>query len=280
LNIPKIQTPQRWASPKQIALVVVFAALFAALAITIPSIKIPAVGIVIDISLSALIASIFGLVLGPYLGAAAALLGASVSWVITGGLPTNLPFMFAPMFNALVVGLIFYKKWKWGFIVFALMIVAFLFTPPVSPLYGQSTLAGISNLWIAAAVLFDKIFALLLIIPVALLGKRLSVGHGAALFFLIAFIGNQADNMWGSLVFATPPVYNGLFGMQLIDIQGAFLVSPFLYPAIRIVEAAIAMVIAVPLMQALSGTNWLWRKETISSRNGTPKTDAEKANLA
>jgi hypothetical protein len=263
---------------KQIALVAVFAALFVVLAFIGTPIKIPTTVGSIDISFSALIASVFGLVLGPYLGAAAALLGSSVAWAIVppAGSPANLPFLLAPFFNALIVGFIFYRKWKWGLAVFAVMIVAFLFTPPVSPITGQSTLAGltVSNWWIAMAVLFDKIFALLLILPLAFFGKKLSVAHGAALFFIIAFVGNQADNMWGSFAFSLPAVYNGIYQMQLVDVQGAFLLSPFLYPAIRLVEAAIATVIAVPLMKALAGTPWLWRKESIMQNGEQPKTGA------
>jgi hypothetical protein len=264
---------------KQIALVAIFAALFVVLAYIGTPIKIPTTVGSIDISFSALIASVFGLVLGPYLGAAAALLGSSIAWATvppTAGSVANLPFLLAPFFNALIVGFVFYKKWKWGLAVFAVMIVAFLFTPPVSPITGQSSIAGltVSNWWIATAVLFDKIFALLLILPLAFFGKKLSVAHGAALFFIIAFVGNQADNMWGSLAFALPPVYNGIYQMQLVDVQGAFLLSPFLYPAIRLAEAAIATLIAVPLMKALSGTPWLWKKDSIMQNGIQPKTEA------
>jgi hypothetical protein len=289
LNIPKIEKPQKWATPLQIAFVAVFAALFVALAVTLPSLKIPSGIGNIEISFSALIASVFGLVLGPYLGAAAALLGASIAWGFTGGIPTNLPFIFAPMFNALIVGLIFYKKWKYSFLIYTALIVVFLFTPPVMPIYGQSGIPGVGNWWIAASVLFDKIIALALIVPLALLGKKiaslqgvivlgrklsgwtLKIGPGVLFFFLLGFVGNQADNMWGSLAFATPPVYS-LFGMNALDVQGAFLISPFLYPAIRIVEAVIVMVIAVPLYAVLSKTNWLWRKETILTVDTKTKT--------
>jgi hypothetical protein len=86
------------------------------------------------------------------------------------------------------------------------------------------------------------------------------------------FIGNQVDNMWGSFIFATPIVYNGIFAMPLDAVRVAFLVSPFAYPIIRLVQAFIAMLIAVPLMRALKGTPWLWRKETIlSPYEGEPK---------
>jgi hypothetical protein len=257
LNLkPKITT-------RKIALLAIFSALFYVLSLIAP-VQIPTTVGLIEISFAALIASIFGLVLGPYLGAGAALLGSLVTWALTGMSPYGAPFIIAPMFNALITGFIFYKKWKFALVVFAIMIVAFLFTPPVSPLT--------QNWYIAVAVLFDKVVAIALILPLAFFGKKMSVGYGAAFFFLLAFVGNQADNMWGSLAFATSPVYNGIFGMPLEAVQASFLLSPFLYPAIRLIQAFIAMVIAVPLLKMLKGTPWLWSKENILN-------DAEKTGI-
>jgi uncharacterized membrane protein len=248
---------------RQIALMAIFAALFYVLSLIAPiRIPVPSVG-TMEITFAAMIASIFGLVLGPYLGAAAAFLGAAVTWALTGMSPYGLPFLLSPTLNALITGLIFYRKWKWAALTFALMIGAFLFTPPVSPLT--------ENWSIAAAVLFDKIIALALILPIGLFGRKMSIGHGAALFFLIAFVGNQADNMWGSLAFATPTVYNGIFGYNTEAVRLAFLASPFLYPAVRIVQALILVAIAIPLMKNLKGTQWMWRKQTILSPEQTPQ---------
>ncbi|MFB3889701.1 MAG: ECF transporter S component [Candidatus Bathyarchaeia archaeon] len=248
---------------RHVALVAIFAAMYYVLSFIAPiQIPVPSIG-TMEISFAALIASIFGLVLGPYLGAGAALLGASVTWSLTGMSPYGLPFLLSPVLNALVTGLIFYRKWKWGFLVFGAFAVAFLFTPPLTPLT--------ENWFVALAVLFDKIITLALIVPLALFGKKISVAHGALFFFLLGFVGNQADNMWGSFAFALPTVYNGIYGFDVTFVRDAFLVSPFLYPAVRLVEAVIVMVIAVPLMQRLSGTQWLWRKQTILSP------DAEKA---
>ncbi len=242
---------------KQIALMAIFAALFYVLSLVAPiQIPVPTIG-TMEISFAALIASIFGLVLGPYLGAAAALLGSSVSWALMGMSPFSLPFVLAPVFNALITGLIFYRKWKWGFLIFAIMIVVFLFTPPVTPLT--------ENWGIALAVLFDKAITLALIVPVALLGKKISVAHGALFFFLLGFIGNQADNMWGSMAFAMPGIYDVIYGMNVESVRIAFLASPFLYPAVRLVEAVIVMIIAVPLLQALKSTSWTWSKDNILS---------------
>jgi hypothetical protein len=217
----------------------------------------------VQISLAALIASVFGLVLGPYLGTLAAFLGAFVAWTLPPAsmAPTGLPFLLSPPLNALVTGLIFYKKWKAGFLAFSLLIIAFLFTPPVQPLTENSI--------VAIAVLFDKIIALLLILPVVKFTKQFSSSEKGvyAFYFLIGFIGNQADNMWGSFVFATPMVYGSPFfgGLPVDAVRGLFLVSPFLYPAIRLIQASIVMIIAVPLLHSLKETPWVWKKETILS---------------
>lgn len=244
---------------RQVALMAIFAALYFVLSLVTP--YIPALGVPeIKISLEALIATIFGLILGPYLGAAAAFLGALVSWTFTGMFPSNLPFLFSPPINALVSGLIFYKKWKWGFAVFTILIVAFLFTPPVTPIT--------ENWFIALAVLFDKVIALLLILPLVKFTKQLSAAKGTAFFFILAFIGNQVDNMWGSFIFATPIVYaSPFFGMDVVTVRGLFLISPFAYPAIRLVQAFIVTLIMVPLMQTLKGTPWLWSKDNILSQS-------------
>jgi hypothetical protein len=146
------------------------------------------------------------------------------------------------------------------------MIVAFMFTPPIWPITGQSTLAPgvvVDNWFMYAATVFDKIIALLLILPLALLGKKLSVAYGSAFFFIIGFIGNEADNMFGTLMYATPMVYNGIFGFELESVQAGLILSPFLYPAIRIVQGVIVMLIAVPLLSVLKKTNWLWSQDNL-----------------
>ncbi len=242
---------------KNVALMAIFAALYYVLSLVAP-IRIPTGVGNLEISFAALIASVIGIVLGPYLGTASAFIGASVAWILppSGGSLFGLPFLLSPALNALVTGLIFYKKWKFGLGVFVVFIVAFLFTPPIWPVT--------ENWYVALAVLFDKIIALLMIVPVALFAKQLSFAKASLFYFLLFFIGNQADNMWGSFIFATPMVY-GLFGYGASDVQLAFLASPLLYPAVRLIQALIGMLIAVPLMQALKGTPWIWQNETILS---------------
>ena len=263
-------------TPKQIALVAIFAALYYVLSLIIIP-QIPTTAGAVTISLNALIASVFGIILGPYLGAAAALLGSTVTWALTGMSPFGAPFLLAPMMNALICGFVFYRKWKHAFVILAALIVIFPFTPAVAPIGGTSIIEGfnvpVSHWFLNLAVLFDKIIALFLILPLAFLGKKMNVGFGhkrfqfifglAGFFFILAFIGNQSDNMIGTVFFSFPQVYNGIFGMPLEVVHLSFVSSPFFYPAIRLLQAFIATLIAVPLYTTLSKTNWLWRKENV-----------------
>jgi len=102
-------------------------------------------------------------------------------------------------------------------------------------------------------------------LPIVFFAKHLSVAKASLFYFLLFFVGNQADNMWGTLIFSTPLVYQGIFGLELDGTRFLLMVSPLLYPAVRIVQAIIGMIIAVPLMHALKGTPWLWRMDTVLS---------------
>lgn len=242
---------------RNIAIMAVFAALYYVLSIISP--YIPAIGVPnIQIHLEALIASVFGLILGPYLGFLTAFMGAFVAWVLPPGNMSSfsMPFLLAPPLNALIVGLIYYKKWKQAFVILSLLIIAFLFLPPSQPL--------IEYWYVGVAVIWDKIIALLLILPCAKLAKRFSSMKSVSiLYFLLAFIGNQADNAWGSDIFAVPIVYNGIFGMDIVATRAAFLISPFIYPAIRLIQAVLAAIIAVPLLSALRNAGWTLQEKTI-----------------
>lgn len=242
---------------RSIALVAVFSALYYVASLISPFI--PAVGLPqLTIRLEALLASIFGLLLGPYLGCLTAFTGALITWILppSGGSVYGLPFLLSPPLNALVVGLIFYRKWKYAFVVLASLIAAFWFLPPSQP---------ISEFWyVGLAVTWDKLIALALIFPVTRIAWIKSNKILPLFYLLLAFIGNQADNMWGSDIFATPTVYTGIFGlMNIQEVQMLFLASPFIYPAIRILQSVIVMVIAVPLIRALETSEFLGVRESI-----------------
>jgi hypothetical protein len=243
-------------TPHQIALIAIFAAFYVILSLITPIVLV-AIGIPqLTISIEAFIASIFGLVLGPYLGFYAAFAGTSIAWILGGGSPYGLPFLLSPPFNALVTGFIYYRKWKQAFVILGILTAVFLFLPPSQPF---------AEFWyISALVVWDKIIALLLIIPTVKFAKRLSSTKLIPiLYFLLGFIGNQADNMWGTDIYAIPVVYNGIFGQLIEAVRVGFTVSPLFYPAIRILQGIFVAIIAVPLLLRLRKSGWIWQEKTI-----------------
>lgn len=72
--------------------------------------------------------------------------------------------------------------------------------------------------------------------------------------FIMAFIGNEADNMWGSLIFSLPVVYGVFYSLNVDVVRWLFLVSPFAYPAIRLLQAVVGTMVAVPLLRTLRTT--------------------------
>ena len=230
---------------KRLALVSTFATLYVTLSLLpgVPIIGLPEA----TIELEASFAPIFGIVLGPYLGFSAALLGTIVAFFLppVAMAPTGIPFVLCPAADALVVGLIYRGSWKKAFAVVGLMIAAFWLTPPCHPLDLFYSI-GIAATW-------DKMLALLLIAPTAkLAGKLLASTKGQPIFYwALSFIGNQADSALGCLVFAIPLVYEGIFGLPIEAVRWLFIVSPFVYAIIRALQAAIACFVAVPLVRYL-----------------------------
>jgi|Deesub1362B_J571_1020462.scaffolds.fasta_scaffold03546_3 uncharacterized membrane protein len=237
-------------SSKETALTASFAALYAIFSLLpgLPIIGLPT----LTIQLEAAMASVFGIILGPYLGALAALLGAILAWLLPpgSGSPFGMPFLFNPAINAFIVGLVYTGQWKKGFAVMAAVIAAFIFLPPSQPI--------IQYYYVAALVIWDKVIALLMIFPTIYLMKKYELSHvwSFVFYFFLAFIGNQADSALGCVIFAIPIVYNGIFGLTIDTVRYLFVVSPLVYPIIRLFQAIFAAIIAMSLVEALKNLGW------------------------
>ncbi|MEM1581703.1 MAG: hypothetical protein QXK89_04220 [Candidatus Bathyarchaeia archaeon] len=157
-------------SSKKIAFTAAFAALYYIMSYLpgIPAIGVPG----IKIQMEACMASVFGLILGPYLGALAVFLGVFVAWALPPGSasPQSLIFLPSPVINALIVGLLYSGQWKAASTILSALIAAFWFLPPVQPIE-QNFIIGIAAMW-------DKILALLLIAPAIILRRRLQRSLG------------------------------------------------------------------------------------------------------
>ncbi|MEM2702840.1 MAG: ECF transporter S component, partial [Candidatus Bathyarchaeia archaeon] len=121
-------------SSKKIAFTAAFAALYYIMSYLpgIPAIGVPG----IKIQMEACMASVFGLILGPYLGALAVFLGVFVAWALPPGSasPQSLIFLPSPVINALIVGLLYSGQWKAASTILSALIAAFWFLPPVQPI--------------------------------------------------------------------------------------------------------------------------------------------------
>ena len=151
-------------STKQIALTSIFAGLYYLFSF-LPGIPVPGLAS-LTILVGAAMATVFGYVLGPFLGAVATFLGVFVAWLLPPGnmALSGLFFIPSPVLNAVVSGLLFQRRWKAAAATLGVLIVAFWFTPPVQP---------ITEFWnIGIAVTFDKIIAFLLIGLVILIDRR------------------------------------------------------------------------------------------------------------
>lgn len=248
-------------STKDIALICVLAAIYYITSI-LPGV--PIVGIPQPkIELEATMASVFGVIAGPYLGFLAGFLGAILAWTLPPGSAsfTSAPFLLNPAINALTTGLILQSTrvsskfrntsgWLAAFIILGVLNVAFWFTPVSQPID--------QYYYVAVLATFDKVTAWLLILPIVKFAERLSSSRGRLLvfFFLLAFIGNQADSALGVLVFALPPVYAWIFQLPVDTVRWLYVVSPFYYPIIRLLQALLATFIIVPLVEALKGRGW------------------------
>ena len=184
---------------------------------------------------------------------------------LTGMSPLGLPFLLSPPLNAFVSGAIFYKKWKLRLYPCIVIMIAF-------PLHHPS--ASFGSVQVAIWVLWDKIIALVLILPLAIFSKLFSNSrHSHALFFLLALLETKRTMFGDHLPLHDHSVYNGIFGSADGRRPSGILSWPFLYPAIRLVQGSCHL-IAVPLMRVLSGTNWLWSKENIFVPSEKPKQES------
>ncbi|MEM2145067.1 MAG: hypothetical protein QW279_06885 [Candidatus Jordarchaeaceae archaeon] len=143
---------------RKIAMIAVLSALYYVMSF-LPGIKV-AIGAAtpVTIQIEALFASIFGLIMGPYLGSLTALMGAFIAWSLPPGSPslTSAIFLPCPVMNAFTVGLIYRGKWKIAAASLAFIILVFWFLPVTQP-WSQNFYVGVFAMW-------DKIGALLLIL--------------------------------------------------------------------------------------------------------------------
>ena len=234
---------------KELSLVAVFAALYVALSILpgLPTPGDPTGKITIEIEAS--IAPLYGIMLGPYLGALAALIGTLLAWLLppSPGDIFGLPALFCPAVDALSVGLILKGKWKQAMALLAAFIALYWLSPICLPW---------SNYWyVGLAGSFDKIIALVLIPPMAKIigrtnlteepGSTSGLAGRTGLLYALSFIGNEADSALGCMAYAF-----FLVAFCPLDLVRFYYISaPIIYFLVRVLQALIATAIGGGLLR-------------------------------
>jgi len=198
-------------------------------------------------SAGALVKPSEGILLGPWGGMLAAFIGGIISsfiWPSTAvlGLATWIPGVI----GAFGAGMLLKGKWKIVLALFAGILVAF-FLHPFGPdvfLYAN----------------WDKIVALVLIMPVSVvvkrqLGNRGSVKALAPIVGLVSLIATEMDGATGNLIFLLEA--EPLFGLSKEMLPALFIPYTFLDPGARVLVGIVCALVLTPVLVAAERANLL-----------------------
>ena len=111
---------------------------------------------------------------------------------------------------------------------------------------------------LALWALYDKVVALILIYPAALLFQKMLESGSRWRYLtpsltLISFVGTQIDNMVGNVLFIFLGLYE-LFGIPVDSLLPLYVTGAFVMTAQRVVIAIIAGLLGTPLLKVLRGS--------------------------
>ena len=236
---------------KQIALTAVFAAIYAVLRIvpTVPMIGVPGA----SFSLSDILAPIYGIILGPYVGGASVLIGTFTA--MSAKAPVFLGLDFLPGFvNAVALGFLVRRKWLPVIGLNVVLLLAFVLNP-LTLNFVNISLGNINTvfpfMWLHIAAL------IVLISPLGLKATRwidaAKSSTAIAGFAILAFIGTMMQHLMGNILYENIFVYvTNIMTPESIALRWQLVF--FLYPWERLILIVLAVAVGVPLIRALKKT--------------------------
>lgn len=251
---------------KQIALIVVFSAIYAAMRI-IPTF--PVIGTGGYFSVADILAPIYGIILGPYLGGASVIIGTFIG--MSAKAPIFLGLDFLPGFiNAVALGFLVRRKWLPVVILNAVLLFAFVLSPLT--LNFVNIPIGNSNLSIPFTWLHITAF-IVLISPLGMkAGKWIQTekteisykkSHFSFIrriwskrivgFATLAFVGTMMQHLTGNILFENIFV-NVTHVFTPETIMGYWFTIFFVYPWERLTLVILATLIGLPLFYVLTKT--------------------------
>jgi len=180
-----------------------------------------------------------GIILGPYVGFFAALLGSSISRMVTFD-PLWMFGIIAEPVSVLIVGLLSRRVWKSALLVYTIMLLAYFAHP-----FGRAF-----PLW----TILDVLAALVLIYPAARFSIRLfspSVKRRSTALLLISFVGIATDSLI-RIFLLIPCGLSGLFFASFEQVSAIFTggaVASYIEDSLVV---AVSLLVGVPLIVSLS----------------------------
>jgi len=213
------------------------------------------------------VAPLFGIMLGPYVGSVAAVVGTFLAIILTGRM-NFFGLDFLPVLaNALVLGFLIRKRWLLSFLLYSLLLALFFVHPATLhfmsvPLWGGRV--EVPFIW------FHIIAWLLLASPLSTKSIdwiyeptpwRTTVGAG-----ILTLIGTTAQHLTGTLLFAT--MAKPLMGISPEALNVTWSAVFYVYPVERLIVISAGTIVAAAVTRALIAAGLVrTRARTISSMN-------------
>lgn len=262
----------RMITTKQVALIVVFSAIYAVMRV-IPTF--PLIGVEgASFSVSDILAPIYGIILGPYVGGACVILGTFMGMSMKAPVFLGLDFLPA-LVNAVALGFLMRKKWLPVVILYTALLCAFILNPLT---LNFVSIPGTTIVWPFAWVHVAGFIVLLLLGRKAAkwvksakpsvinenksgFKKYLSQISSKTVigFASLAFIGTMMQHLTGNILYENIFVYVTHF-LTPESLAVRWGIVFFLYPWERLTLIIFAVIIGLPVFIAVKRTRLL--KET------------------
>jgi hypothetical protein len=247
-KISKVQEMKLTITTKQLALTAIFAALYAVLRAipTVPMIGVPGA----SFSLSDILAPIYGIILGPYVGGASVLIGTFTAMTVKP--PVFLGLDFLPGFvNAVALGFLTRRKWLPVVALNIFLLAIFIANPLTLTLVPLGPNVSFPFMWLHIIAL------IVLISPLGLMATKWVEKSTASLavagFAILAFIGTMMQHLTGNILYENIFVYVTNF-MTPESLALRWQAVFFLYPWERLILIVLAVIVGLPLIRAIRKT--------------------------
>lgn len=192
-----------------------------------------------------IIAPLTGIVLGPYEGFFATLIGVLIGHMLYPRGSFEYLFTLGAPLGSLISAFISRQQWKIVIMYYSLLFIAY-FSSPIAP---QLPFWGMWDTYVAY-------FAIILLIILWKTEKTLTIrGHSLHLLFY-TLIGLEADVLFRIFIFIPCQTYTSLFNFPVEYLQEIWMLGALVTPIQVGLSSAITMAIVPSLLNALSSSSW------------------------